>query len=448
MGEAQQLQPIIPKPPIISKRSLASVLGVLILLLGLPIGVYLVSQETDFLPKASTPLTNQISETSMVLTSNQTNFSTGEEIAVAVIVHSDSDPANLFVAKIDFPKDLLFVTGIATSSAKFANGDYFVQKWIQTSFDNDAGEITLAGGVANPGFKTDTKNSTKSVLATVIFKAKKDGTASLVLRDTSAIYRNSDNSNILKSKSDLTLQILKDQKVCQSASDCPANYRCLTPDLVAADTPAQASSSAVTTGGYCQQILTDQSTSSASLKPGNDFKLVSPKGGEIFSYDSTVPISWEGSQTDPVSLSVSLYINDKFLGKIISDTPNINRYNWLPKDTLPISYIGSNNTYKIEVQAKTTEGSIAQGISQGPFGIILGPVSLPVASGSAKLDGQMDLNGDGKSDFKDISRLLSGYYSNQKTDSDINLDGVVNDIDLWLLKNKIYHSSMSLQLKI
>jgi hypothetical protein len=72
---------------------------------------------------------------------------------------------------------------------------YFIKKWIEQS-DDKKGLITLSGAVPNPGFKTEVGK--KALMATITFRAKANGEASLDFnKDGTAIYRNSDNQNIL-----------------------------------------------------------------------------------------------------------------------------------------------------------------------------------------------------------------------------------------------------------
>jgi hypothetical protein len=84
--------------------------------------------------------------------------------------------------------------------------DYFIRFWLpNTGFDNGQGKITLAGGVAGDGVKTVPSN--KPIMATVIFKAKKAGEATIEFSDESLILRHNDSQNILNTKNPLTIKI-------------------------------------------------------------------------------------------------------------------------------------------------------------------------------------------------------------------------------------------------
>lgn len=112
--------------------------------------------------------------------------------------------------------------------------DYFIKNWVERSFDNTAGTISLTGGVPNPGYQTTTS---PGIMADIIFVAKKEGTATLSFADTSAIYSNEDNINILTGKEPINLSIVSETispspspyMTCASYPDgpkCPSGYTC------------------------------------------------------------------------------------------------------------------------------------------------------------------------------------------------------------------------------
>lgn len=121
----------------------------------------------------------------------------GQEFSVKVLTRSDIDNANLWNATINFPKDLLEVV-------RFNKTNSFITNWTEEYYNNQTGEISLTGGVTNPGFKT---NLTQAEMITIVFKAKDLGPANITLVDPSNIYRNSDNQKILQIKRNITVQI-------------------------------------------------------------------------------------------------------------------------------------------------------------------------------------------------------------------------------------------------
>ncbi|KKR79350.1 MAG: hypothetical protein UU73_C0005G0051 [Candidatus Daviesbacteria bacterium GW2011_GWA1_41_61] len=169
-------------------------------LLGLVLAVYLVGQRQIFQPKAYESIVQPViisgSETSLSLKAPQ-EVQAGQEAAVVVYIHSDSDPSNLFAAKIKFPADLLKVEGFKTDRS-------FITNWASQSFDNSKGTITLIGGVPSPGVKTQAGEE-GIIMAEIIFKAQAAGLVNLTLGD-SAIFRNSDNANILTTKREASFE--------------------------------------------------------------------------------------------------------------------------------------------------------------------------------------------------------------------------------------------------
>lgn len=84
--------------------------------------------------------------------------------------------------------------------------NYFIKLWLpDTRFDNENGQIVLSGGVTGQGLKTTPPQ--KPIMATIVFKALKNGEAKLEFKDSSLILRNSDSANILTSKEGLTITI-------------------------------------------------------------------------------------------------------------------------------------------------------------------------------------------------------------------------------------------------
>lgn len=110
-----------------------------------------------------------------------------KEFSLKVMVQSDIDEANLFSAKINFDSTKLEVIRIE-------DGGSFVTNWVEKNFDNIDGKISVIGGVISPGFKT---GASIAEMVTIYFRAKNLGEGLIDYENTSAIYRNSDNVDIL-----------------------------------------------------------------------------------------------------------------------------------------------------------------------------------------------------------------------------------------------------------
>ncbi|KKR79351.1 MAG: hypothetical protein UU26_C0041G0003 [Candidatus Daviesbacteria bacterium GW2011_GWC1_40_9] len=148
------------------------------------------------------------SSASYILLATSSAIPAGSEFNVSVVVKSETEEANLFVARLKFPTDILEVSSInlkPTGGDGFIS-DWFIANWVENFFDNSDGSVSLVGGVPDPGFKT-LLGGEGALMAQILFKAKKTGSAAISFDDTSAIYRNLDNANILVTKQELALTI-------------------------------------------------------------------------------------------------------------------------------------------------------------------------------------------------------------------------------------------------
>jgi hypothetical protein len=109
------------------------------------------------------------------------------EFPVAVKVQTGTDASNLFAAKLNFDSSKLAVSRIDTAGS-------FVTQWVNApTYDNVTGTISAVGGVPTPGFTS----ATPATMVTVYFTGKAGGVAPINLDPSSAVYRDSDNQNIL-----------------------------------------------------------------------------------------------------------------------------------------------------------------------------------------------------------------------------------------------------------
>lgn len=122
----------------------------LLLLAGLGIGVYLVQTRTGWFSKAA-PVIPDKPETSFKLAVDKAvpkNIPLGSRFRLDIWTRSDIDPANTFVAKLKFNPDELQVVEINDGNQSFVN------QWIEKTFDNTAGKVSIVGGVNPPGLLT------------------------------------------------------------------------------------------------------------------------------------------------------------------------------------------------------------------------------------------------------------------------------------------------------
>lgn len=397
--EEQVLLNTPSKKPPLSFKTVAHVLGLLILLLVMPIGSYLALSQTAFFSKAAPVIPKPAKpQASLIMQTPKVSVKTGEVIPVEILVRSDLDEANLFSVKFNYPADLLQVESIATDSADFSNpNEEIVQKWVEVNIDNRSGKVSLVGGVPNPGFKSLVNSSAKHLLTTVTFKAVKSGTAEIRVDEGSAIFRNTDQQNILENKQGLTINIVGD--------------------------PVEKSS------------LVEKSASASAKR----ISVISPSGGEVFNYYEQIPVSWRAEGIENVTLGI--LVNGYYLGQISPLIPNSGVYLWKADESLPVSFINPYNTFQIEVSGVERNGQVITGSSNGPFGITLKEAPLKKeedGTNSVSVEESSDINQDGRVDLKDLSLLFASYnktLDDKAARSDLNRDGGVNDIDLWYLMN-------------
>ena len=212
------------------KKTILALTGFILLLSVIPLGVYLVGQKQFFKPKAAGPISiptpTPAPETSFSIIAPASASPSGQ-VKVSLWARSDIDWANLFVAKLKFSKELLEVAEIATNQkpgcvprpaclnqnpvcliAEPPEGwcpPGFIQNWVENIFDNSQGTISLVGGVPSPGYKT--LDGQGGLMAEIVFNIKGVGVADLSFDGTSAIYRNSDNADILTVKRGASIDV-------------------------------------------------------------------------------------------------------------------------------------------------------------------------------------------------------------------------------------------------
>lgn len=406
----------VSKKPFFAVKNLFNVIGLLVLLLGLPLTTYLTLNQTSFLPQAAKINTPAKPQAGFFLETAKPTVAGGDTFSVAVIGRSDIDEANLFVAKIKYPTNLLSVEKIEADNLKVGSGETILPvHFLETKFDNSKGELSLVGTVANPGYKTASPQK-KYILAKVFFKAKIAGIANLTFDQSSAIFRNSDNNNILQTKQALAVNIVGGRVV----------------STIASTSAVEASSAA------------------------NNLVVLAPSGGEVYEYSSPIEVKWLGENVKDIS--IGLLLNNIFLGTVANNLPNNGSYLWTPSETIPLSFVTPYNTYQVRISSLTSDNKqsfssnkVVTDESNGPFGLVLKKQNGLIATPSSQeeevssIEQAADFSGDGKIDFLDLSLLMSNYNKILDAKSkkfDLNKDSGVNDIDLWylmnfLVKNKI-----------
>ncbi len=404
------------------KRSKLAIGLLVLVLLMLPVGVFItLKSNNDLRSNASTEEIKPDAQTGIQLVSPSSSVSNQSIFPVDVVIRSDQQSTNFFSSHINFPAEKLEVISIATSPVDLNDQtkEYIGGHWVDSSFSNEQGIINLAAG-NTPGIKgNNLPEQKKYVLATIFFKARSAGQADITLQPGSMILGTEGNNNLLSVSKSLQVQI----------SDSVGDFADKSYESMAA-----------------VFIKPRESSSGASLA------LLSPNGGEVFSYYKPINIKWQapvpstppknsrGQTSAPAKeTTISLLMNEQFLGQLTQVPETATEYSWDPAKTLPLDYIKSENSFKIELQTEVAgvKRTIA---SEGPFSVLSGNITARQLTDAELGPDRTDLNGDGSTDFRDISFLLSQYskpvtVNNKK--SDINNDLDINDIDLWFISKAL-----------
>lgn len=386
-------QPYEPPKPKLKLSVVLSSLVVLLLIIAIPVGVYLTRQRQDLTPKAD-QVAPQTPKTSLLLEAERQ--ATSSALVVNVYARSDIDAINLIAANLDYPKENLEVASIATSSAQLASGYKQINgKWILAEDNREDGQINLALGIPNPGFKTEVTDKTKYLLATVNFKVKSGGNIRIgVSQDKSIMLRNSDIFNILNEIKDLSATLAEVKDIASSSAALQTKVR---------DFPS--------------------------------LKLVSPLGGEVFAYFAPTDIKWDAQNIEKVT--ISLILNDVVYGNLASNITNTGSFSWRVQDTLPLTYINPNSAFQIKITGSSRDNLTTTAITPGYFGLVSQTDAKVINKPKLTIERvQADINNDNKVDYFDLSLLLSSFNKQKFEEGyDFNQDGVINIIDLWILRS-------------
>ena len=133
---------------------------------------------------------------SISLSPSEATVSVGDIVSLKIIVDTGGVAINNAEASIQFPTDMVEVVSLSKNPSIFT-------LWVEEpSFSNFTGKITFNGGVANPGF-----SGSAGTIATVIFRAKKSGTASVIFSDSAVRKNDGLGTNVLSSKNNSLIRI-------------------------------------------------------------------------------------------------------------------------------------------------------------------------------------------------------------------------------------------------
>ncbi len=126
----------------------------------------------------------------------QVEVTAGNIVRVQVSVDTQGKVINNAESVVQFPTDLLEVVSLDSASSIFS-------LWVENpSFSNTTGQVTFNGGVPNPGFQGSSGN-----IVSIVFRAKKTGTASILFLSSAVRENDGLGTNILTETSPATITI-------------------------------------------------------------------------------------------------------------------------------------------------------------------------------------------------------------------------------------------------
>lgn len=143
----------------------------------------------------------------LLMKPSQTEVTVGNIVNIQVTIDTLGKVINNAESVIQFPTDLLEVVSIDNKSSIFS-------LWVENpSFSNATGQVTFNGGVPNPGFLGSNGN-----IVSIVFRAKKIGTASVIFLNSAIRENDGLGTDILSGKtgSKIAIQSGQDQPVTDS----------------------------------------------------------------------------------------------------------------------------------------------------------------------------------------------------------------------------------------
>lgn len=137
----------------------------------------------------------QAASATLSLSPSSKSVTNGQTFSVEIRVDTAGESINTVTANLSYPTDKLRAQSVDTSGS-------FVTIWFENNIGTASGEIRLTGSLPTPGV-----TGSSLLFATVNFVALSTGTAQVEFANSSAVYRNSDNSDILGTTVDGTYTI-------------------------------------------------------------------------------------------------------------------------------------------------------------------------------------------------------------------------------------------------
>ena len=226
------------------------------------------------------------------------NVTTGNIVAVKVLVNTDGQSINTVSSDVQFSTDLLQVMSVSKSASIFS-------LWVQDpTFSNTAGTISFTGGIPNPGF-----NGQGGEIVSIVFKAKKQGSASVVLSDSSVLLNDGLGTNVMKGAKSAVVNINSASQLDVPTINTSSNSLPIKPLILSSTNPEQDKWYNSTTATFSWDIPSDVSSIKTLLSKD-------PKAIPTVVYDGSVSQRTVNNLTDGVLYFHLRYINNIGAGPV------------------------------------------------------------------------------------------------------------------------------------
>lgn len=139
---------------------------------------------------------SSVDAASLSLSSQKTQYNVDDVFDVYVNLNTDNQFVNSGEANMSFDKDILSVVSVNNSASIFS-------MWPEKpSFSNVNGNIAFNGGLPNPGF-----SGSKGQIVKITFKAKKGGSADIIIGGGSVYLNDGSGTDVLTSKRGITIHV-------------------------------------------------------------------------------------------------------------------------------------------------------------------------------------------------------------------------------------------------
>jgi hypothetical protein len=131
------------------------------------------------------------------LSPSVSSVAAGDIITLTAVVNAQGVAVNNSEAVVQFPTDLLQVVSVSKGASVF-------NIWVEEpTFSNVAGRVSFNGGITNPGY-----SGSAGQVVSVTFRARRAGTASVLISDATVRANDGLGTNVLTAKSGSTISIL------------------------------------------------------------------------------------------------------------------------------------------------------------------------------------------------------------------------------------------------